>query len=158
MFIIFPFDWFKNYIVILTLAQILGDFLVVLLLLVSNLIPPGQRCTWNCFSPCKFVETYYEQYIINFEKFSTSSWEKCVFSSCWGWCCIRWWDQNFKILLFKAFLSLLLILASLISYWMQCVKIYYFAYIFHILAYDVQKSFWWMDYLITIKYLIFFFF
>ena len=97
-----------------------------------------------------------KQYIINVEKFSTSPWEKCVFSRLWGWCCIHWCDQNFKILLFKTFLSLLLILTSIISYWEQYIKIYYFAFIFHILVYKIHKSFWWIDYLITIKYLFFF--
>lgn len=97
-----------------------------------------------------------KQYIINVEKFSTSPWEKCVFSRLWGWCCVHWCDQNIKILLFKTFLSLLLILTSIISYWEQYIKVYYFAFIFHILVYKIHKSFWWIDYLITIKYLIFF--
>ena len=58
IFIIFPFDWFKNYIVTLTLAQTLGDFLLYFCYLF--LIPFDHICTWNCLSPCKFVEAYYE--------------------------------------------------------------------------------------------------
>lgn len=131
----------------------MGDLSGYILVLVSNLIPLDHRYTWNYLNPCKFVESCFMARMLSILKNAPHHLRKrCVSSSSWGWCYICWWDQKLKILFFKTSLSSLILLTSyFISYWEQS----YFAYVFYVLFYKVHKFFWWMDHIITMKYLIF---